>query len=171
MDPTPLQRALAVAPTRATVGKAKPEQEFFCFRLGPLRVGVPSENVREVVRAGPLTPLPRTPSFVLGVVGHRGEVLPVLDLLRFFGKGEARVTSRTRLFVAVSGAFVSAVAADTVIGLLRIPTDQILAAPVSGDAAAEHLLGVVNPGRDEEALSLLNFSKLLTSARQRAVAR
>ncbi len=153
------------------MGKAKPEQEFFCFRLGSLRIGVPSENVREVVRAGPLTPLPRAPSFVLGVAGHRGEVLPVLDLLRFFAKGEANITERTRLFVAVSGSYVAAVAADSVIGLLKIPVEKILAAPMSGDAASEHLLGVVNPGKDEEALSLLNFGKLLASARQRAVVR
>ncbi|MGQ0504428.1 MAG: chemotaxis protein CheW [Myxococcaceae bacterium] len=160
-----------MAPERATAGKAKVEQEFFCFRLGPLRIGVPSENVREVVRVGPLTPLPRCPSFVLGVVGHRGEVLPLIDLLRFFGKGETQIGPRTRLFIAASGTYVAAVAADTVIGLQRISVDQILAAPMSGDAAAEHLLGIVNPERGDEALSLLNFSKLLVAARQRAVAR
>src|SRR5262249_45007597 len=149
----------------------KPEQEFFCFRLGALRIGVPSENVREVVRAGPLTPLPRTPSFVLGVVGHRGEVLPVLDLMRFFGKGETLAGNRTRLFFAASGSYVAAVAADSVIGLVRIPLEKILAAPMSGDAASEHLIGVVSTGQKDEGLSLINFTKLLTAARQRAVAR
>ncbi|WP_244237847.1 chemotaxis protein CheA, partial [Corallococcus llansteffanensis] len=39
--------------------QARPELEFFCFRVGELRFGVPSENVTEVLRAGLLTPLPR----------------------------------------------------------------------------------------------------------------
>lgn len=152
-------------------GQARPEQEFFCFRVGDLRLGVPSENVREVLRAGLLTPLPRTPSFLLGVVGHRGEVLPVLDLLRFLGKGEARVGPRTRLFVGVSGSYLTAVVADTVLGLRRIAVADILPAPIGGDAAAEHLLGVVLGQGPGEAVSLLNFSKLLHTARQRAVVR
>jgi purine-binding chemotaxis protein CheW len=151
--------------------QARPEQEFFCFRLGDLRLGVPSENVLEVLRAGLLTPLPRTPSFIMGVTGHRGEVLPVVDLLRFLSKGEARIGPRTRLFVGVSGSYVAGVVADTVLGLRRIPVADILPPPLGGDAAAEHLLGVVQGGGANDSINLLNFSKLLQTARQRAVAR
>jgi purine-binding chemotaxis protein CheW len=168
---TPLQRALRRAPDRAVITQARPEQEFFCFRLGELRLGVPSDNALEVLRAGLLTPLPRSPSFLLGVTGHRGQVLPVIDLLRFLGKGEARIGPRTRLFVGVSGTYVTGVVADTVLGLRRIPVADVLPPPLGGDAAAEHLLGVVLGKSAEDSLSLLNFTKLLQTARQRAVAR
>lgn len=171
LEPTPLQRALKAAPDRASVGQARAEQEFFCFKVGELRLGVPSDTVLEVFRAGRLTPLPRMPAFVMGVTGHRGQVLPVLDLLRFLGKGEARVGDRTRLFVGTSGAFVSAVVADSVIGLRRILASDILPPPMGGDSAAEHLMGVVQPGARGEGIALLNFTKLLQSARQRAVVR
>ncbi|WIG97651.1 chemotaxis protein CheW [Myxococcus sp. SDU36] len=160
-----------MAPARALAAQARPEQEFFCFRVGDLRLGVPSENVLEVLRAGLLTPLPRTPSFLMGVTGHRGEVLPVLDLLRFLSKGEARIGPRTRLFVGITGSYVAGVVADTVLGLRRIPVSEILPPPLGGDAAAEHLLGVVQASGNHEAINLLNFSKLLQTARQRAVAR
>ena len=171
MNSTPLQRALRIAPTRAVAAQAKPEQEFFCFRVGNLRLGVPSENVLEVLRAGLLTPLPRAPSFLLGVTGHRGEVLPVMDLLRFLAKGEARIMPRTRLFVGVSGTYVSGVVADTVLGLKKILVSDILPPPMGADAATEHMLGVVAGPSAEETINLLNFSKLLQTARQRAVAR
>lgn len=170
MNTTPLQRALSAAPERAPAQKPRPEQEFFCFELGGLRLGVPSENVREVLRAGPLTPLPRAPSYILGVTGHRGEVLPVLDLLRFLGKGEARIGSRTRLFVGISGVYVAAVLADAVDGLTRLPVADILPPPVGGDVSTDHLLGVVQTQGDG-ILSLMNFSKVLQTARQRAVSR
>ncbi|MCI0671329.1 MAG: chemotaxis protein CheW [Myxococcaceae bacterium] len=162
---------MKAAPDRSSVGQARPEQEFFCFKVGELRLGVPSETVLEVFRAGRLTPLPRTPAFVMGVTGHRGQVLPVLDLLRFLGKGEARVGERTRLCVGASGPYVAAVVADSVLGLRRILTSDILPPPLGGDAAAEHLLGVVQPGTRGEGIALLNFAKLLQTARQRAVMR
>jgi purine-binding chemotaxis protein CheW len=169
LEPTPLQRALQVAPERAPPPRARPEQEFFFFRTGDLRLGVPSENVREVIRSGPLTPLPRVPSFILGVCGHRGEVLPVLDLLRFLGKGESRIGPRTRLFVAISSTYVAGVVCDSVVGLSRVPLQDILPPPVGGDLNTEHLLGVLTAGR--EVTSLLSFAKVLQTARQRAVAR
>lgn len=160
-----------MAPERAVLSQARPEQEFFCFRVGDLRLGVPSENVLEVLRAGLLTPLPRTPSFILGVCGHRGQVLPVVDLLRFLSKGEARIGPRTRLFVGVSGTYTTAVVTDMVLGLRRIPVEDILPPPLGGDAASEHLMGVVQGATSEDSLSLLNFTKLLQTARQRAVTR
>jgi purine-binding chemotaxis protein CheW len=132
---------------------------------------VPSENVLEVLRAGLLTPLPRAPSFLLGVTGHRGEVLPVMDLLRFLAKGEARILPRTRIFVGVSGTYVCGVVADTVLGLRKFLVSDILPPPIGADAATEHMLGVVAGPTAEEAINLLNFSKLLQTARQRAVAR
>lgn len=154
-----------------TAAEAVPEREFFCFRLGQLKLGVPSDNVREVIRAGPLTPLPRTPAYILGVCGHRGEVLPVVDLLRFLGKGEARIGTRTRLFVGTSGTFMAGVVVDAVAGLRRIPSEEILPAPMGGDVSSEHLLGVVHAGEGSSGLSLLNFAKVLQAARQRAVTR
>lgn len=165
---TPLQNALAMAPERAAAGKTRSEQEFFCFRVGNLRLGVPSENVREVIRAGILTPLPRSPAFLMGVCGHRGEVLPVMDILRFLGKGEARLGPRSRLCVGISGTFIAAVVADQVIGLRRIAVADILPPPMGGDASSEHLMGLVT---GQESWSLLNFNKLFSAARQRAVAR
>ena len=134
-------------------------------------IGREVERQLEVLRAGLLTPLPRAPSFLLGVTGHRGEVLPVMDLLRFLAKGEARIMPRTRLFVGVSGTYVAGVVADTVLGLKKILVADILPPPMGADAATEHMLGVVAGPTAEETINLLNFSKLLQTARQRAVSR
>lgn len=169
LAPTPLQQAIAAAPERGADVVVRPEQEFFCFRLGELVLGVPSENVREVFRAGLLTPLPRMPSFVLGVVGHRGEVLPVLDLLRFLGRGEAKLAPRTRLFVGLSGSLAAAVATDQVAGLKRIPLADILPPPSGGDLAAENFIGVLDPKGPHGGMTLLHLPRLLSAARQKAV--
>src|SRR5439155_14165214 len=130
---------------------------FFMFRMADLLLGVPSANVREVTRMGPMTPLPRMSSAVLGVIGQRGEVLPVVDLLRFLGVGELKVTPRARIFVGVSGNLSAAFIADAVVGLKRIFTSDIWPAPVTGQVPPEMLLGVVATERETEgAINLLN---------------
>ncbi len=142
------------------------------FRMGDLMLGVPSVNVREVTRMGPMTPLPRMMSAVLGVVGHRGEVLPVVDLLRFLGVGELKPSVRSRIFVGVAGNLSAAFLADMVIGLRKVFTADIWPAPVTGQVPAELLIGIVATDREGEgAINLLNLARVLQSARQRAVAR
>ena len=168
MEALPLQRALERAPERPGQGAARPEREFFCFKVGPLSLGVPSDSVREVIRAGVITPLPRSPGFLLGVTGHRGEVLPVVDLLRFLAKGEAKVGARTRLFVGLTGKSVVALIADHVRGLERIALSEIQPAP-AGAEHGEFILGVVT--RKDAAMLLVDLPKLLGVAQQRAVAR
>jgi purine-binding chemotaxis protein CheW len=172
LTPTPLQRALGAAPDRATVAAARPEQEFFMFRMAEMLLGVPSQNVREVTRMGPLTPLPRMASSVLGVVGHRGEVLPVVDLLRFLSVGESKPAPRSRIFIGVAGNLSAAFLADAVVGLRKVFSADIWPAPVTGKVPAELLLGIVATDRETEgAINLLNLQRVLQSARQRAVAR
>lgn len=170
MAPTPLQSALQKAPDRATAAVSRPEQELFCFRVGTLRLAFAANHVREVVRFAPLTPLPRTPAFLMGVCGHRGEVLPVVDVLRFLGKGEVKPTARTRLVIGFTGSFVASFLADQVEGISRFFVSDILPPPLGGDAASEHLDGVVG-GDKSDPLHVLNLPKLLQSIRQRVVTR
>jgi purine-binding chemotaxis protein CheW len=142
------------------------------FRMGDLMLGVPSQNVREVTRMGPMTPLPRMVAAVLGVIGHRGEVLPVVDLLRFLGVGELKPNPRSRIFIGVAGNLSAAFMADTVIGLRKVVSADIWPAPVTGQVPAELLLGIVTTDREGEgAINLLNLARVLQSARQRAVTR
>lgn len=170
MGPSQLKQALAKAPDAPTGSETRLERELFCFGLGELELGVPSGNVREVLRAGPLTPLPRSASFLMGVSGHRGEVLPVIDLLRYLGRGESHIGPRSRLFVAVASQLSAAIVTDAVFGLRKVAQSEILPPPMGGDAAQEHLIGVVSQ-KNGRALNLLDLSKLLAAARQRAVVR
>lgn len=149
---------------------AQPDEEVFVFRTGDMALGVLSARVREVTRMGPLTPLPRTPSFMLGVVGHRGEVLPLIDLLRFFAQGESRPTSRSRFFIGESGSFMAAFFADSVVGLRRVLLADKLPPPLGGGTQAEFLTGVVQ-SPEFGTLNLLDLAKVITHARAKAVVR
>lgn len=169
MVENPLTRALEQAPDRPRNEVSRPDQELFVFRVGQLAVGVSAEHVREVTRMASLTPLPRAPSFVLGVVGHRGEVFPLIDLLRFLGLGESRPATRSRLFVCHLQTFVLGFHADEVIGLRRVLLADKLPPP-SSVAHAEYLDGVVTV-RDLGTLTMLNLPRIVQAARQKVAAR
>jgi purine-binding chemotaxis protein CheW len=165
-----LQRALAEAPEKSRAQAARPDEEFFIFRLGALTLAVLSKQVREVSRLSPMTPLPRAPSFLLGVVGNRGQVMPVIDLLRFLQQGESKPVPGGRLFVGESSGLLVAFLADQVIGLRRIFVADKLPSPAGGGAASEFLLGLVQH-RELGTVSLLDLPRVLTAARASVVRR
>ncbi len=168
---TTLQQALLGAPEKPAVEVARSEQELFVFRAGTMAFGIRAGNVREVVRLGDLTPVPRSAGFVLGVFGHRGEVLPVIDVLRFFGRGEVAAPRRSRAFVAVSGDWSAAVVVDGVIGFVKILSADILPPPVGGEVPVEYLVGVVRAKETSGSVAVLHLPQLLSGARHRIVTR
>ena len=55
-------------------------REVLVFEAGGQRYGLPIVDVRELVRAVMITPLPNAPAVIEGVVNVRGLVLPVLNV-------------------------------------------------------------------------------------------
>lgn len=73
--------------------KATSGKNLVGFEVGGVMYAVDIERVREIVRPLPTLALPELPAAVIGVVDHRGDVVPVVDLRVRFGvppKGRAR---------------------------------------------------------------------------------
>ena len=56
------------------------EGRYLTFSLGDESYGLPVLNVREIIRLCHITPVPRMPAHVKGVINLRGTVIAVLDL-------------------------------------------------------------------------------------------
>src|SRR5512147_2832986 len=76
---------------------------FFCLRMMGGRYAFEAPLVTEVVRLGPLTRLPAAPAFLPGVFTHRGEVLPVLDVVQLVGQGAVTIRPGTRAAIVHCG--------------------------------------------------------------------
>src|SRR5262245_19818453 len=59
--------------------------ELLPFRLGREHYAIETRYAREVVRLTAFTKVPSTQDFLLGVANLRGEIVPVFDLMLFFG--------------------------------------------------------------------------------------
>lgn len=99
--------------------------EVLVFEVGGQQYGLPASDVQELQRAATLTPLPRAPAVVEGVVNLRGRVIPVLDIRSRFGL-PARPMERTDHFVvARAGERVVALRVDRAIDLVRVDAADV----------------------------------------------
>jgi len=72
--------------SQPTVHDSVPGRALLRMAVGEQVLAVPIEDVREILQVTRLTPMPRTPAFVRGVMNLRGAVVPVIDLAaRLFG--------------------------------------------------------------------------------------
>jgi purine-binding chemotaxis protein CheW len=93
--------------------KAKAGQ-YLTFQLKHEQYGVPIETVREINQPTEITPVPRTPVFVKGVMNLRGKIIPVVNLRMKFGMEEVDKTRDTCIIVI-----------DTEIGQVGMIVDSV----------------------------------------------
>lgn len=74
-------------------------RQYLTFRLDNDEYAVNVENVREILDVCPITKVPQTPEFMLGVINLRGGVVPVVDLRVKFGFSAAEQTELTCIIV------------------------------------------------------------------------
>lgn len=79
---------------RSTAAATGPVRQLLRLAIGSQHYAVPIDVVREILKLGRLTQLPRMPAFVRGVMNLRGAVVPVIDLCERLGLGEATHTRR-----------------------------------------------------------------------------
>ncbi len=89
------------SPEAATA--AKPGR-YLTFRLGRESYGLPVLGVREIIRLCPITPVPRMPAYIKGVINLRGKVIPILNLRAKFQLATEGYGERACIIVVQVGA-------------------------------------------------------------------
>ncbi len=73
--------------------------KYLTFSLGKEEYGIPIGRVKEIIGMMEITEVPRTPSFIRGVINLRGKIIPLMDLRLKFGLQEKEYTERTCIIV------------------------------------------------------------------------
>lgn len=138
--------------------------ELCTFRIGGEDYAVDIMRVREIINPLPVTRVPRSPSFIEGVIRLRSEVIPVVDVRKRLGQPPEAPTRKTRFVVVRIGGRRIALVVDEVTEVLRLPRAEIRPAPNFSDAGAPRFfVGVCGgeaPARGEGAGARRGSGKL-----------
>ncbi len=95
--------------------------KYLTFILGGGGYGIPILKVREIIRLLDITPIPRMPEYVKGVINLRGKIVPVIDLRMKFGLPNTDTTSRTCIVVT----YVMMASATKLMGLIVDALEEV----------------------------------------------
>jgi purine-binding chemotaxis protein CheW len=132
-------------------------RQLLTFQIDGAPYAVPVERVSEIVRIRPITPIPRMPEDVRGVISLRGKIVQVVDLRRRLGVEAIDPTRSSRIIVVHDAdGQVAGLLVDAVTEVLRVPPDSIRPSPFTEFGAVEALCP-----RGEEFVSLIDLTRVL----------
>ncbi|BDU70126.1 chemotaxis protein CheW [Geothrix oryzae] len=147
----------------ARVQESIPSLELVVFRLGPENYGLRLHEVREIIMVGQVTPVPRAPQFVDGVLNLRGEVMPVVDLRTRFGLERVEATSISRILITSIGGVFTGLVVDAVDEVRPVELHRFGPPPsVTAVGANRYIEKVAR--LDNGMIFLLELQQLLTDA-------
>jgi len=123
------------------------EGKYLTFTLANEEYGISTMRIKEIIGMMPITPVPKTPEFVKGVINLRGKVIPVVDLRLRFGMEALDYTDRTCVIVVElerqAGTVPMGIAMDSVSEVLTIKGEDINDTPTFGAKLnTEDILGM-----------------------------
>ncbi len=146
--------------------KAMSSQQYVTFSLGDELFGVEVTRAREILSVSPVTKVPQTPEYLLGVINLRGQVVPVIDMRLKLGLPVSEETEDTCIIVVevqVDGeAIIVGALADAVREVLEIRSDHIEPAPRLGTRLKTAFINGMGKV-DEQFLILLNIDRVFSS--------
>jgi purine-binding chemotaxis protein CheW len=144
--------------------RTKAAGKYLTFILGSAGYGIPILKVREIIRLLEITPIPRMPAYVCGVINLRGKIVPVIDLRMKLGLPNPITTNRTCIIVthvAIAGASkLMGLIVDAIEEVYQINAEDIEPAPDFGKgASSDHIQNMAKAKGQVKAL--LNLDKIV----------
>jgi len=117
-------------------------------------------QVQEVLRFTDIAPVPGAPTYVLGIINLRGNVVTVIDTCQRFGLAPIELTDNTRIVIIETNHQVIGILVDAVAEVVYLRQSEIETTPnVGNDESAQFIQGVSH--KDGQLLILVDLNKLL----------
>ena len=144
----------------ATTNPQNETIQWVKFGLSGENYGIRVHKVQEIQRYSEISPIPGAPSYVIGIINLRGNVISVLNTREKFALPESEVTDDTRIVILEVGKQVIGILVDSVAEVISLQSSDVDIAPnVGNDETAKFIEGVSN--KDGELLILLDVDKIL----------
>ena len=165
LSPAPAPRAHNIsffaAPMREERQAVEASEHLATMFLSDEEYGIDVRLVQTIIRVSEITPVPRAPGFIKGVINLRGRIIPVVDLKRKLNLGEVDVAARaSRIAVVKVRERLIGLLVDGASQVLRVPLTRIEAAPEEVvEIDANYIRGVAK--LEERLIILMDLPKIL----------
>lgn len=144
-------------------GKREDEEQLVIFMLAQETYGVNIHAVESIIKLQPITEVPRSANFILGVTNLRGTVIPVLDLRKRFNMCPCENSANSRIIIVNAEGAKVGILVDEVDEVLKVSRDAIQPPPAMATTVDSAFINGI--ARIEERLIiLLNLEKVLISS-------
>jgi purine-binding chemotaxis protein CheW len=135
-------------------------RELIAFRIADQEFCVDIMQVREIRGWTQCTPLPRTPSYMKGVINLRGAVLPIVDLGARLGLATTEPTARHVIMVVSVGGRTLGLLVEAVSDIINLSDDMVQPTPdVACDQVKTFVKGLF--AIDGRMISLISLDRVL----------
>lgn len=164
-DYTPEQKAQKLKERAKTIAKQNEKSEdngdyleIVEFFLSEEKYALELKHIREVYSIKELTHLPFSPSFVLGIVNLRGQVLSIIDLKELYELSTGGCTENQQVIILSSDTMEFGILTDGIVGVSKIPVNLIQPwISTFKNYMAEHIKGIT-----KEHTVVLDGEKILS---------
>lgn len=147
--------------TQAAKTSDDPILQWVTFRLENESYGINVMQVQEVLRYTEIAPVPGAPSYVLGIINLRGNVVTVIDTRERFGMSSSEVTDNSRIVIIETDMQVVGILVDSVAEVVYLRQSEIETAPnVGNDETSKFIQGVCH--KNDELLILVELDRLFS---------
>lgn len=127
--------------------------KFLSFFLGKEEYAIEILKVQEIIGLMPITPVPRMPEYIKGVLNLRGKIVPVMNLRTRFGLNEIEYSEETCIIVVQENQYLMGIIVDKVSEVADIDGNQIEEVPALGTGEqSEYLSGI---GKVKEQVKMI----------------
>ena len=135
-------------------------RELIAFRIAAQEFCVDIMQVREIRGWTVATPLPRTPSYMKGVINLRGAVLPIVDLGARLGLSTSEPSARHVIMVVNVGGRTLGLLVEAVSDIINVSDDMVQPTPdVACDQVKTFVKGLF--AIDGRMVSLISLDRVL----------
>lgn len=137
------------------------QKQFVAFSLQNQEYGVDIASVKEVIKIAPITPVPKSPNYILGIMNLRGRVIPVLDIESKFNLEKINPDKKHIIVIENTMKDLIGVEVDKVTEVISLSQDLIEPIPktVFSKIPPEFVKGVVIVSKLKDQILSLNLAE------------
>lgn len=146
------------------------EEQLVSFMVDKEEYAINIMQVKEIIRVIDIVKVPSTEDYIEGVVSIRNNLLPIINLRKYFGLEVAEINDHTRILIVDMGKITCGIMVDKVSEVKRVQESIIQPPPSIFSNEEEPLKGVAKLDGGKRLIMILEPTKLISLERLEKIA-